>query len=133
MPGARAAAAAPVEPDVIVDFVFDRGLLWLSLENLSDRPALKVSTTFDKPFRGLGGARDMTTLRLLKNVEFLAPRKAIRTLVDSTGAYFARREPAKLTATIAWRTTGGERRRATIVHDLSIYRELAYPTEGATR
>ena len=39
-------------------------------------------------------------------------------------------EPMQLTATVAYRTPAGERRKHTITHDLSIYRDLAYVPEG---
>jgi hypothetical protein len=116
--------------DVIVDFEFDRGLLFVAVRNLGDRPALDVQTTFDKPFKGLGGAREIDRLRLFKRIRFLAPGREIRTLLDSTSAYFARKEPTVLTATVSYRTAAGERRRHSITHDLSIYRDLAYVPEG---
>jgi hypothetical protein len=118
------------ELDVVVDFEFERGLLFVCVRNLSDRPALKVSTDFDKPFRGLGGRREMNGMRLFRKIEFLAPGKEIRTLLDSSAAYFARDEPTLLTATVSYRTATGERRRSTITHDLAIYRDLAYVPEG---
>jgi hypothetical protein len=116
--------------DVIVDFEFDRGLLFVAVRNLGDRPVLDVQTTFDKPFKGLGGAREIDRLRLFKRIRFLAPGREIRTLLDSSTAYFARKEPTVLTATVSYRTAAGERRRHSITHDLSIYRDLAYVPEG---
>lgn len=74
------------ETDVIVDFAFEDGLLFVELRNLGSAPALKVACTFDKQFRGLGGARVMNELRLFRNVEFLAPGRAIRTLLDTSAA-----------------------------------------------
>ena len=44
------------EPDVIVDFVFDDGLLYATVANIGDRPALKVSCRFEPTFHGLGGS-----------------------------------------------------------------------------
>ena len=123
-------AEAESEPDVIVDFEFERGLLFVGVRNLGARSAVEVSTRFDKPFRGLGGARKMNELPLFKRIEFLAPGKEIRTLLDSTAAYFARDEPTLLTATVSYRTAAGEQRRHAITHDLSIYRDLAYVPEG---
>jgi hypothetical protein len=121
---------AEADLDVIVDFEFDRGLLFVAVRNLGDRPALDVQTTFDKPFKGLGGAREIDRLRLFKRIRFLAPGREIRTLLDSSTAYFARKEPTVLTATVSYRTAAGERRRHSITHDLSIYRDLAYVPEG---
>ena len=117
---------------VIVDFEFDRGLLYVAVRNIGQAPALGVSTTFDKPFRGLGGRREMNGLALFRRIEFLAPGREVRTLLDSSAAYFGRDEPTLLTATVAYRTSGGERRKHAITHDLSIYRDLAYVPEGET-
>ena len=115
---------------VVVDFEFEQGLLFVSVRNLGDRPALKVSAEFDKPFRGLGGAREMNGLSLFRKIEFLAPGREIRTLLDSSAAYFARREPTVLTATVTYRTVEGQRRQTKVTHDLAIYRDLAYVPQG---
>ncbi len=119
------------ELQVIVDFEFERGLLFVGVRNLGDRPALDVKIEFDKAFTGLGGSREANRLALFRRLRFLAPRKEIRTLLDSSAAYFARKEPTLLTATVSYRTAAGERRRHSITHDLSIYRDLAYLPEGA--
>jgi hypothetical protein len=116
------------DPDVILDFTFEDGLLYAAVRNLSPRPAYRVSVAFDKPFTGLGGAQETSALPLFRNIEFLAPGKEIRTLVDTTASYFARRQPAKLTAELAWRDAAGKRRTHRIRHDLGIYRHLAYAT-----
>lgn len=123
---------AEADPQVIVDFEFERGLLFVGVRNLGVRPALEVATEFDKPFRGLGGSCEMNGLRLFRRIEFLAPGKEIRTLLDTSAAYFARKEPTLLTATVSYRTATGERRRHAISHDLSIYRDLAYIPQGET-
>lgn len=125
-------AASDSELDVILDFEFERGLLFVAVRNLSGRPALDVQTRFDKPFKGLGGSREIDRLGLFKRIRFLAPGREIRTLVDSSAAYFARKEPTVLTATVSYRTPAGERRSHAITHDLSIYRDLAYVPEGET-
>ena len=65
-------------------------------------------------------------LTLFRKLEFLAPHKAIEVFLDRSASYFARGEPTTLTAAISWRTSAGVRRRATIVHDLEIYRDLGY-------
>jgi hypothetical protein len=118
-------------PRVIVDFEFERGLLSVVVRNLGDDSALDVKVQFDKVFNGLGGTREMNGLALFSKLRFLAPGKEIRTLLDSSAAYFARKEPTLLTATVSYRTRGGERRRDALTHDLSIYRDLAYLPEGA--
>ncbi len=111
---------------VILDVVFERGLLFLVLENTGERPAHSVRVKFGERFTGVGGAKRIDRLALFRRLEYLAPYKAIEVFLDRSAAYFARGEPTTLTAAVSWRTPGGERRRATIVHDLEIYRDLGY-------
>ena len=112
--------------DVIHDVVFERGLLFLVLENAGDRPAHGVRVKFAERFSGVGGAKRLDRLALFRKLEFLAPRRSIEVFLDRSADYFARGEPTTLTAAVSWRTSEGERRRATIVHDLEIYRDLGY-------
>jgi hypothetical protein len=119
-------------PRVILDFEFERGLLSIVVRNLGELPAADVRVEFDKAFTGLGGTREMNPLALFSKLRFLAPGREVRTLLDSSAAYFARKEPTLLTATVSYRSPGGERRRDVITHDLSVYRDLAYVPEGAT-
>jgi hypothetical protein len=122
------------EFDVSVDFIFEDGLLHAMVANIGERPALKVSCRFEPAFRGLGGSVEVSRLPLFRNIEYLAPGKEIRTLVDSSAAYFARKEPTKLEVAVTYRDEDGARRQATIAHDLGIYRDLAYvvPATEAT-
>lgn len=114
------------DADVILDVVFRRGLLFLVLANTGDRPAHGVRVKFEQRFTGIGGTKRIDRLALFRRLEFLAPHKAIEVFLDRSASYFARGEPTRLTVAISWRTSGGERRRATIVHDLEIYRDLGY-------
>jgi hypothetical protein len=113
-------------PEVIIDLDFERGLLFLVVRNIGDRPALEVRTTFDRKLLGLGGSKDVAALQLFRNIPFLAPGKEIRTLLDSAGSWFARRRATKITARVTYRDADGEDYRGTMRHDLEIYRELAY-------
>ena len=116
-------------PDVVLDVEFDQGLLWLVVANIGERPALAAQVRFDKPFRGLDGSVEVSALRLFRRIEFLPPGKEIRTLLDASSAYFARKEPTKLAATIAFRDDAGQGFERRVVHDLSIYRDIAYLAE----
>ena len=119
------------ESNVIVDFIFEEGVLYVTVTNIGERPALKVSCRFEPGFRGLGGSADISRLPLFRNIEYLAPRKEIRTLVDSSAAYFARKEPTKLQVTVTYRDESGTRHQTAIAHDLGIYRDLAYVVPGS--
>jgi hypothetical protein len=113
-------------PEVILDFRFEQGLLYIALVNISAVPAYRVAVRFDKPFRGLGGECEVSSLRLFRRVEFLAPHKRIETLLDSSRAYFQRREPTSIRATVSFRDAHGKTHRREIAHDLRIYQDLSY-------
>jgi hypothetical protein len=113
-------------PEVIVDVEFDHGLLHLVIRNIGERPALDVVTTFNRKLLGLGGTKDVAELPLFRKIPFLAPGREIRTLLDSAGAWFGRRGATKITARVTYRDAEGEEYRGTMVHDLEIYREIAY-------
>ncbi len=114
------------DPEVILDVVFERGLLFLVVANIGDRPAYRVRVKFAERFTGVGGARRIDRLALFRKLEFLAPHKSIEVFLDRSASYFARGEPTSLTAAIAWRTPEGERQTGTVHHDLEIYRDLGY-------
>ena len=120
-------------PDVVLDVHFEDGLLFVSVSNIGDEPALQLSCRFDGELRGLGGTTNLAELPLFRNIEFLAAGKEIRTLLDSSSAYFAREESTKLAVTIAYHDAAGRSYETTIHHDLAIYRELAYVPKGVQR
>ena len=113
-------------PDVIVDFVFEGGMLFVAVQNIGSHPALRVHVAFDPPFKGLGGTTSIAELPLFRNIEFLAPSRSIRTLLDSSAAYFARKEPERIAATASYSDRSGQKFSSTMLHDLSIYRDIAF-------
>src|SRR6266849_485335 len=115
-------------PDVIVDFVFEDGLLFVAVQNIGSQPAQQVQVTFDPPFRGLGGTASIPELPLFRDIEFLAPSRSIRTLLDSSAAYFARKEPELITATVSYGDRSGQQFCDTIIHNLAIYRDITFVT-----
>ena len=110
---------------VILDFVFDDGLLFVSLANIGDVPATDVVVKFDVPVRKADGL-ELGAMRLFQRLAFLAPRKEIVAFVDSSAAYFGRGEPEKIVASIRWKDPDGQLCSATIHHDLGVYRDLPY-------
>jgi hypothetical protein len=111
---------------VILDVDFDRGLLFLVVANIGDRPAHRVRIRFEERFSGVGGTVRIDRLALFRKLEFLAPHKSIPVFLDRSAAYFARGEPTRITAAISWLTPDGARRTSTIHHDLEIYRDLGF-------
>lgn len=111
---------------MILDVVFERGLLFFVVANTGDRPAHRVRVRFEERFTGVGGTKRIDRLALFRKLEFLAPHKSIEVFLDRSAAYFARGEPTRITAVIGWLTPEGERRASTIHHDLEIYRDLGF-------
>jgi hypothetical protein len=113
-------------PDVIVDFVFEEGIFFICVKNIGDAPALTVTTTFDKRFSGLDGEQETSMLPLFRSIEFLAPGKEIRTLLDTSASYFRRRQPTTIRATVSFRDRLNKRYSTTITHNLSIYKDITF-------
>jgi hypothetical protein len=113
-------------PDVIVDFLFEDGLLFIAVQNIGTQPAQRVHVAFDPYFKGLDGTVSIPELPLFRNIEFLAPSRSIRTLLDSSAAYFARNEPELITATISYCDRSDQQFTCTILHDLAIYRDITF-------
>ena len=119
-------------PEVILDFIFDRGLLFVAVVNIGDLPAHKVSVRFNAPLRGLGGKKDMARLAMFQNIEFLAPHKSIQTFLDSSQAFFERGEPTQIKAVVAYVDNKGNSYGGQVEHDLEIYRDIVYLHEPAS-
>jgi len=117
---------APSRPEVIVEFLFDRGLLYISVNNIGNRPAISVSVKFDKKILGLGGTREISALAVFKNIEFLGPQREIVSLLDSSSSYFKRKQPTKISALITYQDLEKRRYEISIKHDLEIYRDLVF-------
>ena len=118
--------ASPREADVIVDFSFEGGLLFVEVANLGDLPAHRVRIRFEPPFSGLGGARRASSLSLFRRLEFPAPGKRIRAFLDRSDSYFARKEPTRIDVAVSWLDDDRRKRVRELRHDLEIYRDLAY-------
>lgn len=113
-------------PDVILDFVFDRGLLFISIKNIGDRPAFAVRVQFSSRLMGIGGTKEISALPLFRNLEFLPPQKEIVTFFDTSASYFGSGQATNISARITTRDSKGARRVVTIRHNLEIYREIGY-------
>jgi len=130
----RRAGVPSRRPDVIVDFIFEDGLLFISVQNIGAAPALETSVSFSSRLMGVGGSKEISALPLFKKIAFLPPGKVITTFLDVAASYVARGEPTTLSARAAFRDDDGRRYTRVIRHDLEIYREVGYvlkpPTPG---
>ena len=120
----RASDGGGRAPEVIVDFEYSGGLLFVSVENIGVAPAHGVSVEFDKRVTGINGAREISSLNMFKSLEFLPPKKKIRAFVDNFHSYVARRQPMVVRTVITYRGKDGRRLVDKATHDLSIYQDL---------
>src|SRR4051812_35263965 len=120
------AVAAGARPEVIVEILFERGLLYIAVRNIGVRPALGTSVRFNEKLVGLGGSKDIASLAMFRNLEFLGPGRELVTLLDSSSSWFARRQPTKLALEISYKDGEGKGFTDSIRHDLEVFRDLAY-------
>lgn len=113
-------------PQVIVDFVFDRGLLFIAIRNIGAEPAYGVRVQFSAPLYGLEGTKDVSAQPLFHRLEFLPPQKEIMTYFDTSAAFFRSGQPTRVSLKVIARSAKGVRRIVTIHHDLEIYRDIGY-------
>ena len=116
---------AVVDDGVVVDLVSEDGVLYLELANLADRPAFNVACTFEPELVDLDG-RDVSRLTLFRRLQFLAPRRRIRTLLDTHAGFFERERPTTVTITVEYERPDNVRGETRVVHELELFAELAY-------
>ena len=113
-------------PEVILDFIFEDGLLYIAIKNIGKKSAYKISVNFDQKFRGVEGKKVISELPLFKLIEFMPPGKEIKTFLDSSSAYFSRNEPEIISAEVDYQSITSAKYRATIIHNIGIYKEIGY-------
>lgn len=119
-------AAPDPDPYVIVDFVFDRGLLSIAIKNIGSRPAFGVRVEFSHKLMGVEGTVEVSALPLFSALEFLPGGKEISTFLDSSASYFRSQQPEQITTRISYQDARGGRFTNTIHHNLEIYRAIGY-------
>jgi hypothetical protein len=120
------------DPYVIVDFVFDRGLLSISIKNIGSRPAFGVRVEFSHKLMGVEGTLEVSALPLFSSLEFLPGGKEISTFLDSSASYFRNKQPEQIKTRISYRDARGTKLANTIRHNLEIYRAIGYGVRSST-
>lgn len=111
---------------IIVDFEIDPELVFITIKNLSDIPALRLRIRPSNAIIGLGGSKDLSTLAIFKEISYLAPYKEIRVFVDEHESFFRNLKNTRISFTIAFEDETGKPIRHTIHHELAIYKDLIY-------
>jgi hypothetical protein len=113
-------------PEVILEFLFERGVFLIALRNIGNRAAIGISVSFDKKIIGPHDERDISSLPLFRGLEFLGPGREIMVFLNSSSSYFQRNQPTKISVRITYSDSDRQKYEATIKHDLEVYRELPY-------
>ena len=114
------------DPYVIVDFVFDRGLLSISIKNIGASAAFGVSVKFSQKLMGVEGTVAVSALPLFTALEFLPAGKEISTFLDTSSSYFRSKQPTQITTAITYQDAQHREFSNTIRHNLEIYREIGF-------
>jgi len=113
-------------PCVIVDFVFDHGLLSVAVKNIGIRPAYAVRVEFSHKIMGMAGTVEVSALPLFSQLEFLPGGKEISTHLDRSASYFRSQQPVEITTNITYQDEDGAEHSKSIRHNLEIYRNIVY-------
>ncbi|MCP1676410.1 hypothetical protein J2T57_003571 [Natronocella acetinitrilica] len=129
MPGPlrrRLEAVTDGRPDVVLDVLFDDGLLYLTLQNLGSAHAHDVHVRFDRSIRAVEGTRDITALEIFRDLAFLPVGKRIEVFLDTSGNFFAQQGDTEFVAHIRFHDATGRQYQHRARHNLAVYRDLGY-------
>jgi hypothetical protein len=111
-------------PQVILDFEYENGLIFISLQNVGSAPAHDVSVKFDKPLLGLGGEKRVGSMKMFTELTYLPAGKKLRTLVDTFQSYRARKQPMRVSTVVTYRGERRARFREKSTHNLAVYQDI---------
>lgn len=120
------------DPYVIVDFVFDRGLLSISIKNIGSGAALSVRVKFSHRLMGVEGTVDVSALPLFSALAFLPGGKEISTFLDTSSSYFRSKQPTQITTLITYQDARHHEFSNTIRHNLEIYRGIGFVRQASS-
>jgi hypothetical protein len=118
-------------PYVIIDFLFERGLLLIYIKNTSAVPAFNIHATFSRKLMGAEGTMNISALPLFTDLSFLPGGKEIATILDTSASFFRSNQPTRFSTHLTYQDFSGVRFSHTIVHNLEIYRRIGYVAQPA--
>jgi len=113
-------------PDVIIDFIFERGLFYIAIVNIGEAPAFKISVNFNREIRGVAGTKSISEMPLFRKIEFMPPNKRITTFLDTSASYFGGGQPLDIETTISFHDRHGKHYVNQIKHNIDIYKDIGY-------
>ena len=121
-------------PYVVVDFELRRSLVYVSIRNIGQTPAINVSIAWDQPLQTVGVLAEPKDASVFKGpIPMLAPGRVIRVVYGISSRVLNEPGlPLRYTATVTYQSVGG---RPTThsepnVLDLELYRDAAIGPKG---
>jgi len=111
-------------PDVIIDFEYNKGSLFIVIENIGNDSAYDTSVKFNKKILGMQKTKNISSLRIFQSLKFLPPGKKIKILVDLFQFYLLGKQPMQIRTVIFFRNKLKQIFQNSIQHDLSIYEDF---------
>jgi len=113
-------------PNVIIDFEIDGELVFISIKNSTNYPAINVRIKASDSIIGLEGKKDITDLAVFNEIRYLAPYKEIKIFIDSYNSFFEHLKKTEIDFALYYTDENGQAFRKKILHDLSIYKDLVF-------
>lgn len=113
-------------PNIIIDFEIDAELVFISIKNLSNYPALNVKIKPSQKIIGLEGKKNITELSVFNEIKYLAPHKEIKIFIDTFHSFFKHLKRTEVYFTMSYTDEAGKAFNKKILHDLNIYKDLIF-------
>lgn len=113
-------------PEVIFDVIFEKGVFYFSIKNITHLPAHSVRISFDKKIKGVREEVDFSKMKIFKELEYLAPHKEIKIFLDVAASYLESKQPSKFVVSIKWLDSDKKPFYRKIPHNLNAYKDLGY-------
>lgn len=114
-----------IVPNVYVDILLEKDLLFLQIKNNSDVGAKEITVSFNRNMYGVEKKVKINKLNIFKNLLYLAPQKEIKIFVSQIDSFLKYNKTPLYRFRVKYKDESGKQSFSkTIYHDLNIYRDL---------
>ena len=110
-------------PEIVFDFEYKDGLLFIILENIGYAPAYRLSVKFDRKVIGHLD-RQIDAMNVFTTLAYMPPGKKFQIFVDSFKSYLAKEQPLIINISLRYSDKFHCSHSESITHNLSIYKDL---------
>ena len=111
-------------PDIILDFEYTVGQLYIIVENIGKDSAYNINVEFNKKILGMKKTKNISSLAIFRSLKFCPPNKKIKIFVDSFQSYLENKQPMKVNVKINFTNKFKKKFENSINHDLTIYKDI---------